>query len=83
MPQLFCIYRQTPIYNRFSDHLEGALIRPLGMTYHTAALAQKLADLIDQRHPEGDAIHWAGPVGDATWQARFGVQRFYDHHRLG
>jgi hypothetical protein len=77
MPQLFCIYRQTPIYNRFADHLEGALIRPLPMAYCTQALAAKLADLLDQRSAGGDAVHWAGPVGDATWQARFGVEMFY------
>lgn len=71
---LYCIYRQVPLYDRFDDHLCGARITPLTMTYRTKALADKLADRLDQ-DAQGEVIHWAAPVGDSTFQARFAVSQ--------
>ena len=73
---LYCIYRQVPLYDRFDDHICGARITPLTMTYRTAALAAKLAARLDQDEYEsgcGEVSYWSGPVGDSTYQARFAV----------
>jgi hypothetical protein len=76
MTNLYCIYRQVPLYDRFDDHLCGARITPLPMTYRTKALAAKLAARLDQDEYEssfGEVSYWAGPVDDSTFQARYAV----------
>jgi len=77
---LYCIYRQVPLYDRFDDHICGARITPLPMTYSTKALAEKLAARLDQDEYEssfGEVSYWAGPVADSTYQARYAVGQKY------
>lgn len=76
MTKLYCIYRQVPLYDPLDDHLCGARITPLPMTYRTKALADKLADRLDH-DTQGEVIHWAGPVADSTYQARYAVGQKY------